>query len=164
MANMGRPELSASQKADLWQRWKDGQSLSEIGSALGKHAGSIHGVLSSNGGIVPAVRHRSRLALSFVEREEISRGLSAGESIRHIATQIGRAPSTVSREIARHGGQKKYRATVADSVAWDRALRPKVCRLAVHVNGTRKLTHFAGKWKLKIDPPPCQFSICTAVC
>lgn len=132
MANMGRPGLSALQKADLWQRWKDGQSLSEIGSALGKHAGSIHGVLSSNGGIVPAVRHRSRLALSFVEREEISRGLSAGESIRHIATQIGRAPSTVSREIARHGGQKKYRATVADSVAWDRARRPKLCRLAVH--------------------------------
>lgn len=132
MANMGRPGLSASQKADLWQRWKDGQSLSEIGSVLGKHAASIHGVLSSNGGIVPAVRHRSRLALSFIEREEISRGLSAGESIRHIATQIGRAPSTVSREITRHGGQKKYRATVADSAAWDRALRPKLCRLAVH--------------------------------
>lgn len=132
MANMGRPGLSASQKADLWQRWKDGQSLSEIGSVLGKHAASIHGVLSSNGGIVPAVRHRSHLALSFIEREEISRGLSAGDSIRHIATQIGRAPSTVSREIARHGGQKKYRATVADSAAWDRALRPKLCRLAVH--------------------------------
>jgi len=132
MANMGRPGLSASQKADLWQRWKDGQSLSEIGNALGKHAGSVHGVLSSNGGIVPTLRHRSFLTLSFVEREEISRGISAGESIRQIATGIGRSPSTVSREIARHGGLKKYRATIADSAAWNRALRPKLCRLAVH--------------------------------
>jgi DNA-binding CsgD family transcriptional regulator len=73
MATMGRPGLSASQKADLWQRWKDGQSLSEIGSSLGKHAGSIHGVLSSNGGIVPSARRRSRLALTLREREEISR-------------------------------------------------------------------------------------------
>lgn len=132
MATMGRPGLSASQKADLWQRWKDGQSLSEIGSALGKHAGSIHGVLSSNGGIVPATRRRSRLALTLTEREEISRGLSSGESIRQIAFRLARAPSTISREIARHGGLKKYRATVADSVAWQRSLRPKICRLAVH--------------------------------
>jgi IS30 family transposase len=132
MATMGRPGLSASQKADLWQRWKDGQSLSEIGSALGKHAGSIHGVLSSNGGIVPSARRRSRLALTLTEREEISRGISSGESIRQIASRLGRAPSTVSREIARHGGRRKYRATLADSVAWQRALRPKLCRLAVH--------------------------------
>lgn len=132
MATMGRPGLSASQKADLWQRWKDGQSLSEIGSALGKHAGSIHGVLSSNGGIVPYARRRSRLALTLTEREEISRGISSGESIRQIASRLGRAPSTVSREIARHGGRRKYRATLADSVAWQRTLRPKLCRLAVH--------------------------------
>lgn len=132
MATMGRPGLSASQKADLWQRWKDGQSLSEIGSALGKHAGSIHGVLSSNGGIVPSARRRSRLALTITEREEISRGISSGESIRQIASRLGRAPSTVSREIARHGGRRKYRATLADSAAWQRALRPKLCRLAVH--------------------------------
>lgn len=132
MAIMGRPGLSASQKADLWQRWKDGQSLSEIGSALGKHAGSIHGVLSSNGGIVPASRHRSRLALTLTEREEISRGISSGESIRQIALRLARAPSTVSREIIRHGGLRKYRAIVADSVAWQRSLRPKSCRLAVH--------------------------------
>jgi IS30 family transposase len=132
MATMGRPGLSASQKADLWQRWKDGQSLSEIGSALGKHAGSIHGVLSSNGGIMPSSRRRSRLALTLTEREEISRGISSGESIRQIASMLGRAPSTVSREIARHGGRIKYRATLADSVAWQRALRPKLCRLAVH--------------------------------
>jgi len=87
MANMGRPGLSASQKADLWQKWKDGQSLSEIGKALGKHAASIHGVLSSNGGIVPSTRRRSCLALSLFEREEISRGISAGASIRFIAVE-----------------------------------------------------------------------------
>lgn len=134
MATMGRPGLSLSQKADLWQRWKEGQSLSEIGKALGKHAGSIHGVLSLNGGIVPASRHRSRLALTPSEREEISRGLSSGESIRQIASRLGRAPSTISREIARNGGDKKYRATAADSAAWRRALRPKLCRLAIHKN------------------------------
>lgn len=117
----GSSGLSASQKADLWQRCKDGQSLSEIGSALGKHAGSIHGVLSSNGGIVPSARRRSRLALTLTEREEISRGISSGESIRQIASRLGRAPSAVSREIARHGGRRKYRATLADSVAWQRA-------------------------------------------
>lgn len=134
MVNVVLRRLSADQRADLWQRWKDGQSITEIGSALSKHVGSIHNVLACNGGIVPTVRHRSRLALTSTEREEISRGISAGESIRQIAREIFRAPSTVSREIKRHGGRKKYRATIADSVAWDRALRPKSCLLAVHAN------------------------------
>jgi len=101
---MGRPGLSAAQKADLWQRWKQGQSLSEIGRALGKHAGSIHGVVSSNGGFIPAGRRRSRWALTLAEREEISRGMAAARSIRQIAATLGRAPSTVSREITRCGG------------------------------------------------------------
>jgi IS30 family transposase len=153
MANMGRPGLSASQKADLWQKWKDGQSLSEIGKALGKHAASIHGVLSSNGGIVPSTRRRSCLALSLFEREEISRGISAGASIRFIAASISRAPSTVSREVLRHGGRKKYRATIADSIAWKRALRPKLCRLAVH-----KTLQVAVAAKLSLDWSPEQIS------
>ena len=85
MAHMGRPGLSAAQKAELWQRWKEGQSLSEIGRALGKHAGSIHGVLSSNGGFIPPVRRRSRWALTLAEREEISRGMATARSIRQIA-------------------------------------------------------------------------------
>lgn len=118
MAQMGRPGLSASQKAELWQRWKTGQSLSDIGRALGKHAGSVHGVLSSNGGIAPLDRQRSRLALTLDEREEISRGIAAGLSIRRIAAKIGRAPSTVSREIVRHGGRERYRASDADACAW----------------------------------------------
>ena len=130
MAHMGRPGLSAAQKADLWQRWKQGQSLSEIGRALGKHAGSIHGVLSSNGGCSPPVRKRSRWALTLAEREEISRGLAMARSIRQIATTLGRAPSTVSREIRRHGGAHTYRAAEADTQAWTHSRRPKPCRLA----------------------------------
>jgi IS30 family transposase len=145
--------LTASQRADLWQRWKDGQSITEIGRALGKHVGSIHNMLASNGGIVPNVRRRSRWALTLPEREEISRGISAGESIRHIAKGIRKAPSTVSREIARHGGIKKYRATIADSVAWSRALRPKLCRLAVH----GKLQEVVAK-QLSLDWSPEQIS------
>lgn len=132
MAQMGRPGLSASQKAELWRRWKAGQSLSDIGRALGKHAGSIHGVVSSSGGIIPAVRRRSRLALTLAEREEISRGIAADISIRQIATTIGRSPSTVSREIARHGGRDRYRASEADCRAWAQARRPKPCWLAIH--------------------------------
>ena len=130
MAHMGRPGLSAAQKAELWQRWKEGQSLSEIGRALGKHAGSIHGVLSSNGGFIPPVRKRSRWALTLAEREEISRGMATARSIRQIATTLGRAPSTVSREIRRHGGAHTYRAAEADTQAWARTRRPKPCRLA----------------------------------
>ncbi|WP_366519075.1 helix-turn-helix domain-containing protein [Natronocella acetinitrilica] len=130
---MGRPGLSAGQKAELWARWKAGESLSDIGRALGKHAGSIHGVVAARGGIAPAERRRSRLALTLAEREEISRGLAAGASIREIALRLNRASSTVSREVTRHGTRHTYRATVADGRAWDRARRPKTCRLATHV-------------------------------
>lgn len=130
---MGRPGLSARQKTELWARWKAGESLSDIGRALGKHAGSIHGVVAARGGIAPAERRRSRLALTLAEREEISRGLAAGASIREIALRLNRAPSTISREVTRHGTRWTYRATVADGRAWDRACRPKTCRLTTHV-------------------------------
>ena len=153
MAQMGRPGLSAAQKAELWHRWKNGQSLSDIGRALGKHAGSIHGVVSSNGGIAPAARRRSRLALTLAEREEISRGMAANSSIRQIAAMIGRAPSTVSREIARHGGRNKYRASDADSQAWDQARRPKQCRLTMHESLQRVVAN-----KLSLDWSPEQIA------
>jgi IS30 family transposase len=130
---MGRPGLSAEQKAELWVRWKAGESLSDIGRALGKHASSIHGVVAARGGIAPAERRRSRLALTLAEREEISRGLAAGASLRQIAARLNRAPSTISREITRHGTRYTYRATVADARAWVRARRPKPCRLATHL-------------------------------
>ena len=132
MAQMGRPGLSRQQKQELWARWKAGQSLSDIGRSLGKHAGSIFGVLCSSGGIAPAAKRRSSRSLSMFEREEISRGLVAGLSLRRIAAQLGRAPSTISREVRRNDGSGKYRAASADERAWRLASRPKQCRLAVN--------------------------------
>jgi IS30 family transposase len=132
MAQMGRPGLSAEQKAELWTRWKNGQSFSEIGRALGKHAASIFGVVAQRGGIAPPNRRRSPGALTLSEREEISRGIAVGTSIRQIAVALERSPSTISREITRHGGPTKYRAAGAESRAWDHARRPKPCLLARH--------------------------------
>ena len=153
MSQMGRPGLSAERKAELWDRWKNGQSLSEIGSALGKHAASIFGVVARNGGIAPASRRRSRLALTFTEREEISRGIAAGTTIRQIAVAIQRSPSTVSREITRHGGAARYRAAEAESHAWDQARRPKLCLLARNSRLQRVVAR-----KLQLDWSPQQIA------
>ncbi len=95
MTRMGRPGLSAEQKRELWTRWKEGWSLSDIGRALGKHAGSVFGIVLAKGGIAPPLRTRSRLSLRPEEREEISRGLMAGWSFHQIAAQLGRSPSTI---------------------------------------------------------------------
>src|SRR5580692_1696006 len=124
--------LSTAQKTEIWRRWKAGESLHEIGRALGKDHGSIHFLLSQHGGIVPAVRRRSERTLTLAEREEISRGIASGSSIREIARHLQRAASTVSREVKRHGGRSVYRASQADKLAWDSALRPKQCLLALH--------------------------------
>jgi len=124
--------LSAVQKSDVWRRWKAGQSLHEIGRAFGKEHSSIRCLVSRYGGFVPAVRRRSLLALTLREREEISRGLASGSSIREIAKGLDRAASTVSREVARHGGRSVYRANQADDEAWESALRPKRCLLSIH--------------------------------
>ena len=121
---------TTSQKAELWRRWKDGQPLTDIGLALARHAASIHGVLLPKGGVAPATRRRSRLALTPAEREEISRGIAADASIRQIAARIGRPPSTVSRELSRHRGRRAYRAADADSIAWEDARRRGVHRHA----------------------------------
>ena len=128
-----RDRLSAEQRADMWRRWKAGESLHEIGRAFGKGHGSIRFLLTQRGGIVPAARRRSPLTLTLAEREDISRGIAAGSSIREIAKGLQRAVSTGSREVARHGGRPLYRASEADSQAWESALRPKVCLLATHV-------------------------------
>lgn len=130
MARMGRRGLSPQDKKDLWERWSSGQTLSEIGRALGKHAGSVHGVLASNGGMAPPERRRSHRTLGLMEREEISLGLVEGLSLRKIAKRIKRSASTVCREVNRNGGRKNYRAVKADQQAWEKALRPKVCLLA----------------------------------
>lgn len=130
MAQLGRPGLSAEQKRELWQRWKAGQSLSEIGRALERRPWAIHDVVSANGGFVPRTRTRRHSALTLFEREEISRGLARGRSLRAIAASLGRAPSTISREIARCGGPRRYRAAPADERAWQQARRPQRCLLA----------------------------------
>lgn len=153
MAQMGRPGMSAGQKREVWQRWKKGESLSEIGRAVGKHPGSVFGVLKLNGGIAPSKRQRSKLALTLQEREEISRGIAAGTSIRQTARDLGRSPSTVSREITRHGGTDRYRATQADAKAWDLARRPKLCRLSLLAPLRRIVTD-----KLYLDWSPEQIS------
>src|SRR3546814_12510404 len=106
--------------------------MSSIGRGFDRESSSIFSVLSPSGGIRPAERRRSGRALRLIEREEISRGLVAGRSLRSIAAQLGRAPSTISREIGRNGGRDRYRGTVSDQAAWDRALRPKPCQLACH--------------------------------
>lgn len=129
MAQLGRPGLTLVKKIEVWLRWRRGESFSEIGRAVGKAPGSIYGVLQLNGGITPSERKRSHLALNLTEREEISRGIAASQSIREIARSIGRSPSTVSREIKRHGGITLYRAANADESAWNRARRPKLCKL-----------------------------------
>ena len=115
----------------MWRRWKAGESLHEIGRAFGKGHGSIRFLLTQRGGIVPAARRRSLRTLTLAEREDISRGIASGSSIREIAKGLQRAVSTVSREVARHGGRPLYRASEADHQAWESALRPKVCLLAI---------------------------------
>jgi hypothetical protein len=125
--------FSAEQKLDVWRRWKAGQTLHEIGRAFGKEHSSIRCLVSRHGGIAPAVRRRALLALTLREREEISRGLASGSSIREIAKCLERAVSTVSREVARHGGRPGYRASPADGEAWQSALRPKHYLLSINL-------------------------------
>jgi IS30 family transposase len=138
-----------SQKALMWERWKKGESLQQIAQLFNRNHSSVNRILAETGGIRPPQRSRSALALSLAEREEISRALVAGQSIRSIAARLGRAPSTVSREILRNGGQSCYRATQADQAAWDRAHRPKHCKLVQN----RSLAHIvAGKLQRQWAP------------
>ena len=131
MTQRKRSRLSPTQETDVWKRWKAGQSLHAIGRVFGKPHTSIRHLLLPRGGIAPAVRHRSRLALTRSDREDISRGIASGASIREIARHLDRAASTVGREVTRHGGRPAYRAHEADDQAWESALRPKRCLLAL---------------------------------
>ena len=121
---------SDSQKALMWERWKAGDTLHQIAHLFDRSHSSVNRILAETGGIRPPARRRSRLAITLVEREEISRYLVEGLSMRTIADRLGRAPSTISREIARNGGLASYRAIKADQEAWRRAHRPKPCKLA----------------------------------
>src|SRR5680860_783747 len=127
-----RRGFSTAGKTELWDRGQRGESLKAIGRVFGKPSSSVYFQLAPHGGIRPAPRRRSRLALSLSEREEISRGIVAERSIRAMARLLGRSPSTVSREIRRNGGYDRYRAAQADKRAWDGACRPKRCKLARH--------------------------------
>jgi IS30 family transposase len=118
-----------SQKALMWDRWRKGESLQQIAQLFDRNHSSLSGILSVSGGIRPPQRKRGGNTLSLAEREEISRSMVAGESIRTIAKNLGRSPSTISRELSRNGGSEHYRASDADQAAWDRAHRPKPCKL-----------------------------------
>jgi IS30 family transposase len=146
-----RPRIyyTESQRAIMWERWRKGESIHQIAQLFDRNHSSIQRILAETGGMQPAPRRRSRLALTLAEREEISRSVAAGQSIRSVATRLGRAPSTISREIMRNGGQECYRASQADRAAWDRSHRPKTCRLAEN----RMLAHIvAGKLQLLWSP------------
>lgn len=140
---------NAEQKAEMWDRWQRGESLNAIGRAFERSSSSVFGQLSPTGGIRPKPRTRSKLALHLSEREEISRGIARGNSIRAMAAYLGRSPSTISREINRNGGYHRYRATQADEAAWDRARRPKPCKLACYPALRRVV---AAKLKLTWSP------------
>ena len=128
-----RTWFTPKQRAELWERWRSGQCVADIARALERRNKSgVYRILALNGGIAPAPRRRATRTLRLAEREEILRGIAAGWSMRRIAQGLGRSPSTVSREITRNGGGGAYRASEADTRAWERALRPKSCRLARH--------------------------------
>ena len=154
MEKMRRRWFSQEQKAELWERWKSGQSPIDIARALErKNKSGVYRILALTGGMVPVARRRCPAVLALNEREEISRGIAAGRSIRRIAAGLGRSPSTVSREVRRHGGRSAYRATEADERAWERALRPKPCRLASHPELRWRVAQ-----KLALDWSPEQIS------
>jgi len=142
---------SEEQKSQMWDRWQKGESLCSIARLFDRGHSSISRIISITGGIRPPKRRRSRLALSLSEREDISRSIATGTSMRMIATQLGRSPSTISREINRNGGYDRYRAAEAEQAAWNRALRPKLCKLA----GNKRLTRTVVK-KLQLEWSPQQ--------
>jgi IS30 family transposase len=129
MKQRRRIYYTETQKALMWERWRKGDTLHQIARLFDRYHSSVQRILAESGGIQPASRHRSRLALTLAEREEISRSIVAGLSIRSIAFRLGRAPSTISRELRRNGASQGYRANQADELAWVRARRPKTCKL-----------------------------------
>ncbi len=130
MVHRTRIKYTTERMALIWDCWKQGQSLTGIGRLFDRHSSSIYGLISRTGGIRPPEKVRSKHALTISDREEISRGIARNLSLRTIASALGRAPSTISREVKRNGGAASYRAACADDAAWSRAFRPKPCKLA----------------------------------
>lgn len=148
-----RKHYTDDDKALMWDRWQKGETLGSIARLFGRYHSSIGRIISESGGIRPAPRKRSLRCLSLSEREDISRGIAQGQSIRIIATSLDRAASTISREINRNGGLNQYRASQADKATWDRAHRPKVCKLVEH----RSLAYIVAR-KLKLEWSPEQIA------
>jgi len=146
-------QWGAQERRELWERWKAGESVVEIAKAIGRVPMSVYGLLARAGGVAPAVRQRAACALRLEEREEISRALAQGESMRSLARTLQRSPSTISREVRRHGGARSYRAYEADKRAWDQGRRPKVCKLAQNERLQRAVAE-----KLQIQWSPQQIS------
>jgi len=132
MARQRYQRLSPADVDEIWSRLRLGHAAKSTARALGLPTSTVRDYLIRCGGIRPDPRHRGRCRLSLEEREEISRGLAAGLSLRGIAAGLGRSPSTISREVAGNGGRRRYRATTADQQAWTRATRPKACKLAIN--------------------------------
>jgi IS30 family transposase len=124
--------MSVAEKLEIWRLLRAGTSFRVIGRLLGRSDSSIQQYVGLTGGVQPRERTRAANQLSLCEREEISRGMAAGESMRAVARRLGRSPSTVSRELVRNGGGRCYRAAAADHAAWARARRPKHCKLATN--------------------------------
>jgi hypothetical protein len=137
--------LSAIEQSDIWRRWKAAETLHEIGRAFDKPHSSIRCLWLPRGGIPPAVRRGCRLALTRSEPEDIWRGIACASAIGAIARDLDRAASTVGREVTRRGGRPAYRAHEADEQAWESALRPKQCLLALHRSCARPL-QVNGSW------------------
>ena len=144
-----RIKYTAKQKDEMWDRWQRGESIKSIGRVFDRPSSSIFGQLATSGGIRPPTKQRSKLALTLSEREEISRGIASDLSMRAIAFQLGRSPSTISREIKRNGSYDNYRAAQADQAAWDRAHRQKLCKLACNRSLSRIV---AAKLQLNWSP------------
>jgi IS30 family transposase len=150
-----RPRIyyTEEQRSLMWDRWQKGETLGSIARLFDRHHSSVERIIRESGGIRPPPRHRSSRSLSLAEREEISRGVVVGQSLRLIATKLNRSPSTISREIQRNGGLSEYRASQADKAAWERAQRPKVCKLVEN----RSLARMVAK-KLQLEWSPEQIA------
>jgi IS30 family transposase len=153
MKQRRRIYYTEEQKSLMWDRWQKGETLGSIARLFDCHHSAVARIIGKSGGIRPPPRHRSSRCLSLAEREEISRGIVVGQSLRLIATRLNRSPSTISREIKRNGGLNEYRASQADKTAWDRAHRPKVCKLVQN----RSLASMVAK-KLQLEWSPEQIA------
>jgi DNA-binding CsgD family transcriptional regulator len=152
--------LSAAEQDEVWARWRQGESLRLIARQLGKRGPSVRAFVLQTGGVQHSPPRRAQRCLSMVEREEISRGVASGESCRLIAARLGRAPSTVSRELARNGGRGRYRAQAADAAAFGRAQRPKPAKLVLEPRLRAVVeAKLALRWSPSRSPAGCHWLI-----